>query len=222
MRTEDSMVPVAASSGPATRPYGVKRSTRRQMADRTRDGLIDAAAWEFFLHGVRGTLVSDIVARADSSTGSFHHHFGSKEAIAELLVTGRDDRWPELIAGVRDSRRGLDAVRELCRLVAVELRDNIRVRAGLRIERELREGAGSPQPFLRWTDVLTYFLQQSITDGEIPESMDVHRAAELIVHHLWGEVSVAEVSGTSAGIEQQLDRAWEVMFRAIRNTPLLP
>ncbi len=212
-------------SGPVTpdRPTAARRSrageggrtTRKEQAEGTRQALIDAAATEFAIHGVGGTRTEDILTRAGVTKGALYHHFKTKEAIAEDLIDGKYDVWPDVIADVKGRLRGLAAIRAVTTQVAVAMRDQIRVKAGMRIAREMRAGQAYPKPFLRWEDTFIGFLQQSIVDGEVSEEMNIRVTASVIVNCCWGVMAVADESGTSADIEQLLDDMWLRLYRPL-------
>jgi AcrR family transcriptional regulator len=190
---------------------------RKEQAEQTREALIDAAAVEFAIHGVGGARNEDIVKRAGVTKGALYHHFVHKENIATLLIDGKYDIWPGIVAEVRAGQlRGLAAIREIVRRVATHVSTDIRVRAAMRITREMNAGRPYETPFIRWEDTFLNFLQQSIADREISEEMDIRVTARVIVHCAWGVMNASEESGTGDHVEQLLDDMWDRLFGGLR------
>ena len=52
----------------------------------TRERILEAAETLFLARGFAGTAVDDVCTAADSSKGSFYHHFESKEALALAVL----------------------------------------------------------------------------------------------------------------------------------------
>lgn len=67
----------------------VSDGIRTQRAQRTRERILDAAAHEFSRHGVSGTRVADIAARAGIAYGLVYHHFHNKEEILSAIFQQR-------------------------------------------------------------------------------------------------------------------------------------
>jgi AcrR family transcriptional regulator len=220
MQIDDSTI-----SGEDTEGAEPPRGTRKEQWDRTHAALLDAAAVEFSIRGVAGAVAADIIRRAGVSKGSFRHHFVTKENIAAELIEGKYDIWPDVLAGVRARPlRGLAAIREIILQVAVHARDDVRVRAAMRITREVNAGEPYPKPFLRWEEAFIAFLQQALVDRDLAEDTNLAKTARVLVECGWGVMQVAGESGTSDRIEELLDEVWEPLFRGLKaaNEPDLP
>src|SRR5258706_15482663 len=61
-------------------------SSQEPKGDRTRKGLLDAAAAEVARHGVAGTSINSIAAAAGIKTGSVYFHFESKDRLVEAML----------------------------------------------------------------------------------------------------------------------------------------
>lgn len=55
----------------------------------TRESLMDAAEILFAQHGLEGTSLRSITARAEVNLASIHYHFGSKEALIQAVFARR-------------------------------------------------------------------------------------------------------------------------------------
>ena len=81
---------------------------------RTRASLIEAAAVVFASHGIHSTRVDDIVARADTSHGTFYRYFPSKDALfAELVgaVAAEVDALVDSLPDLEGDDAGRQAIR---------------------------------------------------------------------------------------------------------------
>ena len=72
-------------------PYR-RTPARLEHAEQVRESIVDAAADVLRTHGVDGLTVRRVVARAESSTGAYYHHFADKEDLLAALVDRLADR----------------------------------------------------------------------------------------------------------------------------------
>ncbi len=79
-----------------------KSNGRSTEGNSTRDRIVAAAAELFHDNGYTATGLDDILTKAQSTKGSFYHHFGSKKEIALAVVRE--------IVSVRFVRRMIDPV----------------------------------------------------------------------------------------------------------------
>lgn len=79
-----------------------KSDGRSTVGNSTRDRIVAAAADLFHDNGYTATGLDDILTKAQSTKGSFYHHFGSKKEIALAVVRE--------IVSVRFVRRMIDPV----------------------------------------------------------------------------------------------------------------
>ncbi|MFC6357160.1 TetR family transcriptional regulator [Luethyella okanaganae] len=193
---------------------------RREQAERTRELLLDAAAEEFWLHGLGGTRIQDVLDRTQMTKGGLYHHFTNKQEMAEALVAQEAERWPALILDVVETGlRGLPALEAFFRAVAVRLDDDVRARAVLRITDELdAPGENSANSaFMLWHDFVILGLQQGIADGEVPDSIAIREVAATVVECVYGVcVSSAPMSQPSDA-PTRLDRLWTVLGPGLRS-----
>lgn len=113
----------------------------------TRERLVQAARELFPQQGYMGTSVDDIVARAESSKGSFYHHYPSKEALFLDLV---QHRWQE--------QQGRLAEQIMQPGVAMSLRDLVARAMELMLE--------TGQQAI-WSPVYTEFWIMASRNGEV-------------------------------------------------------
>ena len=159
---------------------------RREQAERTREILLDAAAEEFWLHGLGGARIQDILDRAQMTKGGLYHHFTGKHELAVALTEAEATRWPESTDRVAASgARGLTALRSFSLELAETLTVQVRARAVVRIAEELDTNEAH-SAFVIWHDFVILCLQQAIADGEVADSIPIRDAATSIIEALYG------------------------------------
>jgi AcrR family transcriptional regulator len=97
----------------------LKRLTRAERQQQTRDALLDAAARVFVRRGFQGSSVEEISAEAGYTRGAFYSNFTSKdEVLVELLRDRVYTRYTNMVEeGLRDLRR-VPTLRELGEILA--------------------------------------------------------------------------------------------------------
>ncbi|GGH51274.1 TetR/AcrR family transcriptional regulator [Microbacterium album] len=192
-------------------------AARVRDPERTRDVVLDAAAHEFWLHGLEGTRIQLILDRAGTTKGGLYHHFTSKQEIAEALADQQSGRWQQLIDDVSASGRGLEAIGRFLAGAAAHAEAEVRARAVLRIAGELpqpRHAAGVGA----WRDFAIRALQQAIADGEVSDAIDIRAAALAVVDALFGVIVLPaehETAGSAAGRAAAL---WALLEPGLRAT----
>jgi AcrR family transcriptional regulator len=187
---------------------------RREQAERTRELLLDAAAEEFWLHGLGGTRIQDVLDRAAVTKGGLYHHFTSKLELAQALAEGEDASWRAALV-VPPPRRGLAAVEAVALAVAGRLGADVRARAVLRITEEI----GTPEaasPFVAWQDVVIRGLQQAIADAEVPDTIAIREAAATVVEALYGACVTPAPATREADAATRVQRMWRLLEPGLR------
>lgn len=178
VESERSMLAVAASRLPAT-----------ARGRRTRAALLNAAREVFEEMGFRDARISDIAKRANSSYGTFYHHFESKEALLEDLftvVTGEMFAASHMSAAVPDNalakieagnRQYLAAAARNARLIAVIEEMAVRDPYFRRLKLQIRE------PFLRRNEAGIRSLQKiGIADPTVDAAMAAAMLGGMVEH----------------------------------------
>ena len=188
---------------------------RREQAERTRDALLDAAAEEFWLHGLEGTRIQDVLDRTRMTKGGLYHHFTNKVQIAEALVELEATRWPELIGHVEASGlRGLAALEAFSIAVAERIDGDVRARAIMRIAEELE--APPVSAFALWHDFVILALQQAIADGDVSDAIPIREFAQTVVECVYGaSVCPAPISRQTV-VTERLERLWMILGAGLR------
>ncbi|MFC5287528.1 TetR/AcrR family transcriptional regulator [Actinokineospora guangxiensis] len=66
------------------------RSRREQYSDATRAAILDAATHRFATNGFAATGLEDIAADINATRGAVYHHFASKKALFEAVLTEQE------------------------------------------------------------------------------------------------------------------------------------
>lgn len=171
--------------------------TKQDRAARTRLALVRSAATIFEARGYVRTSLSEISAGAGVSCGALHFHFPNKAALAEAveLAAAR-----ALLRVASRGRRG-DAC-ALQRLIDVShgfarlLRDDVVVRAGLRLNMEAGAGRALDLRW-EWWECVHALLAEAEQQGSLAADLPPHRASALIL-----------VSTTGLEALSHQDRGW--------------
>ncbi|WP_306318236.1 MULTISPECIES: TetR/AcrR family transcriptional regulator [unclassified Streptomyces] len=142
-------------------------------AEQTRSALIDVAASHFYARGTRSTGLVEISREAGVSKGALYFHFSSKEElVATILREAREHAHALVRRYLGESAPHPGDLGRFTAAFARELRQNVVLRAGLRLE---SDGEGEP-PTLRqeWTAYLRrHFSRGKGGEGELAELISV-------------------------------------------------
>jgi AcrR family transcriptional regulator len=189
---------------------GIERKLRREQAERSRERLLDAAAEEFWRHGLSGSRIQDVLARAEMTKGGLYHHFTTKHELAEALVASDGDCWERAAERVgATSVRGLTATRAYLTELVVTLATNVRSRALVRIGAELATDAHGALE--QWRSFFMRCLQQAIADGEVADDIALYDAATTLADCVLGVVALPESLATAESPEGRAARLWALI-----------
>ncbi|MGW3040631.1 ScbR family autoregulator-binding transcription factor [Kitasatospora sp. NPDC001159] len=174
---------------------------KQERAGRTRQAVLLAAADTFAQVGFEAASLVDISRRAGVSKGALYFHFVSKQALADGVraAAGREVGSAALRAlrAEGPAVQGLiDFSHELARL----LREDVVVRAGVRIGRPGPRPAGAPETAAAppgdatWrslTAVVHRLLDRAAEAGELRPGVDRQACAELLSSVAAGQVLLA-------------------------------
>jgi AcrR family transcriptional regulator len=189
---------------------GIERKLRREQAERSRERLLDAAAEEFWLHGLNGSRIQDVLARAEMTKGGLYHHFTTKLELAEALVASDGDCWSLAAQRVAESSlRGLPAARAYLTELIVTMATNVRARALVRIGAELdADGQGALE---QWRAFFMRCLQQAIADGQVADDLPIYDAATTLADCVLGVVALPESLTTPESPQGRAARLWALV-----------
>lgn len=166
----------------------------QERANRTRHIILQAAAETFEARGYAATSLQDIVSREAVSKGALYFHFPSKRALAIAVVTEHYDLWHEVIARLRPQYpRSIRLLLELSWELAHMTRDNVMMRAGIRLhlERDLI-GPAVPRPSASWIGAVEGLLNESREQGDLLPDVDPKDVARFVVASFTGFQQIIE------------------------------
>jgi AcrR family transcriptional regulator len=190
--------------------HGNERTLRSEQAERSRERLLDAAAEEFWLHGLSGSRIQDMLDRAEMTKGGLYHHFTTKQELADALFLSDGDCWAQAAHRVGATGvRGLAAVRSYIAELVVTMTTNVRARAMVRIGNELAvDGQGALD---QWRAFFMRCLQQSIADGEVADDVALYDLATTLADCVLGVVALPESLATAESSEARAARLWALV-----------
>ncbi|MDH6576298.1 AcrR family transcriptional regulator [Kitasatospora sp. MAP5-34] len=145
------------------------------------------------------TGLLEIAQLAGVSKGALYFHFGSKEQLAEGVMTESREELRRIILSVR--RAGIPALQyliDLCHELARRLDQDVVFRAGLRLSDEPgMEKEQHPSPYPGWTRLIRRQLAKAAAAQQLRPGIALDDVAGLL-------------ASTTAGIEvlSRRDRAW--------------
>lgn len=196
-------------------------ATRQLEAQAVRHQVFLAAAGLFAERGYLGTSITDLVDRAGVTKNTLYSHFANKEALALALVEYTAAQWPPMISAFQALRGpAVDTVIALSFEVAERYRDDVAVRAGIRLslERDTIK-APVPPPLHGWVDGIERILSPAGANELMGLSVNAGVAARVIVISLIGVQHVASGSPDYDEMARSLTEMWTVVLPGLRPTP---
>ncbi|WP_243062292.1 ScbR family autoregulator-binding transcription factor [Humibacter sp. RRB41] len=175
-----------------------------------RDEILRAGAAEFDEVGYAGASLSSIAARLNRTKGALGYHFSSKSSLAYEVATSQFSHWDAIAAQIRaDGFSGLDAVVIMSFVVAGRFRDDVLVRASIRLQHDAGlHDVNLPTPFLGWMQLVRALLADSEAPVTFPPGLDVDSASEVLVEAFTGLQQVAHRLTRARDIHERVARYW--------------
>ncbi|ALG13490.1 ScbR family autoregulator-binding transcription factor [Kibdelosporangium phytohabitans] len=186
---------------------------KQQRAERTRATILDAAATVFDRQGFVGASLSDILAEAGVTKGALYFHFASKEELAHALVDEQFSIWPP---PGEAGEPGLQNVIDLTQTMARSLRENVRIRASIRLV--IEQGTFSepnPDSYLRWIDVIRGQLDHAKEHGDVRKELNTTEIANFLVGAFTGLQTAAQVLTDRADLPERVATMWRYVLPSI-------
>ncbi|SDR92356.1 DNA-binding transcriptional regulator, AcrR family [Microterricola viridarii] len=181
----------------------------------TRERILAVAAEEFADRGYAGTSIGGIAERAGVGKGLVQYHFKAKVDIAVTLVQSTFAQAPFAnVVTVDPPPRGVAAIVASIRAVSRAFRDNVRVRAAVRLVREYDIiPVVFPTPYVGWMAVMAQCLRDATDAGDIPPGLDFETEGWHLVATFTG---VQETSQRLTQREDLPERIEEMLQRQLR------
>ncbi|GAA4191406.1 hypothetical protein GCM10022288_22110 [Gryllotalpicola kribbensis] len=188
--------------------------TQQERATARRDEIVRAAAAEFDEVGYAAASLSSIAARLNRTKGAMSYHFSSKGALAHEVAQYHFLQWDGVNAAIReDGYTGLDATIILSFAVAARFRDDVLVRAGMRLQHDAGlHDVELPPPFEWWIKMTRTMLEEAHQLGQIGADVDLDVAAEVLVEAFIGIQEVAHRITLAQDIHERVERYWLMLL----------
>ncbi|MFJ9693354.1 ScbR family autoregulator-binding transcription factor [Kitasatospora sp. NPDC101183] len=224
----DGVLTAAGRGGDRVRPSPKGRGpvVKQVRAERTRSAVLVAAANTFAEVGFESASLVGISRRAGVSKGALYFHFVSKQALADGVraAAGREIGSAALRA-LRTEGRPLQGLIDLSHELAGMLREDVVVRAGVRLGRYAARheglcpqgGDAPPGTDSTWrslTAVVHRLLERAHDAGELCPGVDRRAAAELLTAVAAGQVLLAGGRPERLGPEG-VRRVWTALLPAL-------
>lgn len=191
-------------------------TSRQRQKAATRAAILRTAAVEFDTHGYSATSVAQIADHLQLTKGSVYFHFASKAALATEVARAGAEVWEPILRSLdEDGLTGIDALQRLSVEVARRFRDDVMLRAAVRLTRQ-GPAAGLPNPFTSWIDVVRRCLDRAVGAGEIRPGTDVDALAWQLVATFLGMQELARRVGDPVDPVDRLDGLWQVVLDGVR------
>lgn len=140
----------------------------------TRERILRVASVEFAERGYVGTSIGTIAEKAGIGKGLVQYHFKAKSDIAVAIVRGAFSQAPFAnVVEITPPPQGIAAIVASIRAVSGAFRDNVRVRAAVRLVREYDViPVTFPTPYVGWMARMAELLREAVEHGEIPPLCD--------------------------------------------------
>lgn len=192
-----------------------RRSDQRAV---TRAAILEVAAEEFEAHGYVGASLSVIAERLGLTKGALYFHYQSKGDIAKSIVANYHDAWEPRVREAEARDKGpLEAIRWLTGQVALAYRDDIHIRAAVRLVRDRAAiDVELPRPFVQWIETSQMFLERAAEAGEIRKDLNIQLVAHLSVAAWFGVQQVSEDLDERQSLESLTDGLWDLLLNGMR------
>jgi AcrR family transcriptional regulator len=181
----------------------------------TRERILTSAAVEFASLGYAGTSIGALAEAAGVGKGLVQYHFKAKSDLAVELINASFSRAP-FANGADDSLHGIDAIVASIREVAAAFRDDIRVRAAVRLMREYHTiPVELPRPYVGWIARIGNFLGEAESAGEIASGLDHAVEGWQLVAYFTGVQEVSNRLTASADLPERIEAMLERALGAL-------
>ncbi|HEV2780666.1 MAG TPA: ScbR family autoregulator-binding transcription factor [Actinophytocola sp.] len=180
---------------------------RQDRAERTRNAILDAAAEVFDERGFNGASLSDILTRAGVTKGALYFHFTSKEELARAII---DEQFTVPLPFVDFDNLTLQTLIDMSHALAYNLRENVRVRASVRLVVESNFANPSPEAYDRWIKMATDVLTAAQERGDLRKELDPEDVANWTSAVFLGIQTQSEVLTRREDIHERLTFLWRI------------
>jgi len=208
---------------PSSQPADLPASETTPAVAARRRRILEAAARCFAKHGFARTRVEDVAAEARVSRALVHHHFGSKEELAQQVQQHMLEEWSAAVD--RAVVQAPSAGEALGAWLRVNLSDTRRrpllhaILADAALLASFEDAARRSMD--EWREKLVALLRRGVASGEFDADLDVESTAEVLramqvgmMQQLLANDPHLDVSG-----ERHLAAAARLLVAGLRRTP---
>lgn len=172
--------------------------------------------------GFSGATLNQMVEESGFTRGAFYFHFESKEALADVIVSGQAERWSDLLAHL--VREEPDPLRRLVRLPyvsgAVHQVDVVtRAASRLLAERAAVEHE-LPATYPWWLRTVHGLLVEAADRGDLTGTDDLEMFAAYLIAS-WAGIQQRDVGGSldSGGVADLIHAGWQISLPSLCREP---
>lgn len=193
-------------------------NSRQAQKAATRAAILRIAAEHFDANGYAATTVGEIADGLGMTKGSVYFHFPSKAELAAEVAGEYFHLWEPVLGQVDEmGLTGLDALVWASREVAIQYRDDVTVRAAVRLMRESSIiDATMPVPFVGWIEVVRHYLEQARDDDTLRPGVDIDALAWHLVALFFGTQEVSHQLSERADLAERVDQLWAFTLDGVR------
>lgn len=212
------MSQLARHPSPPPAANGASEATPAVAARRLR--ILEAAARCFARHGFARTRVEDVAVEARVSRALVHHHFGSKEELAQQVQQHMLEEWSAAVdRAIADAPSKGEALGAWLRVNLSDTRRRPLLHAILADAALLASFEDAARRSMaEWREKLVVLLREGVARGEFRGDLDVESTAEVLraiqvgmMQHLLSNDPTLDVSG-----ERHLEAATQLLVSGLR------
>ncbi|MET9295907.1 ScbR family autoregulator-binding transcription factor [Streptomyces sp. NPDC003077] len=177
---------------------------KQERAVRTRRAILEAAARVIGTRGYEAATMAEIIQHAGVTKGALYFHFPSKEALARAVVA---EQVEPCVPRVTDSRLQ-DAI-DFTHRVAVEVREDVLLQAGMRIAVETTFTDEPLVPYQAWIDTMVTLFGEARETGELLPWVSPVRAAEFFVASYMGVQLFSLAASNRTDLPERVTSLWK-------------
>ena len=152
---------------------------------RRRQDFIEAACETILERSLEGTTVRAVAERAGYTTGALVHYFGDKEELIQQALNHFGDQVRARMVDAQRTSRGRAALRQLMlQALPVDRASAGRWRAWVAMWHRSETSADMRREerrrYREWLGRIGETLEESVADGELPESLDIGEEARAV------------------------------------------